>query len=43
MCLLCREIGDKASYMGSHTVMKSKQPEVCFLACAVLSLGQLSC
>ena len=24
----CREIGDKASYIGSHSVMKSKQPEV---------------
>ena len=23
-----REVGDKASYIGSHTVMKSKQPEV---------------
>ena len=28
MWYMCREIGDKASYIGSHSVMKSKQPEV---------------
>ena len=25
---LSREIGDKASYTGSHSILKSKQPEV---------------
>ena len=34
--LMCREIGDKASYIGSHSVMKSRQPEVRSLDCATL-------
>ena len=28
----CREVGDKASYTGSHSVIRSKQPEASSLS-----------
>ena len=34
VALACREVGDKASYTGTHSVIRSKQPEA-RAACAV--------